>query len=152
MLVLVTEDEVREMLAHRPEHTRTYPVAADVLHRITRDNHPAMRGLDAAEVTELAAYLGVPAAELAGPFEVVDGLHCGACGRRLSFLDFVKTAVDLGRHSPDQLAEVLTGRAGAWITIRGRDGGRPVHCAGCGRPETRPMAYSEYSNRHYAYA
>ncbi len=112
-----------------------------------------MREMDEAETLKLAEYLEVPAQDLRGPLKVVD-VRCPSCTRRLSFLDFAKTAVELGAHGKEDLRHVLTGKSGEWITIRGRDGGRPVNCAQCGHDVPRPMAgcYSEYSSSDYAYA
>ena len=145
-----SEEDVQRLLKERPERTETIEVAPEVLQRIARDEKAELRELDESEVEELAAYLEVKSAELAGPFRVVDA-SCESCGRRLSFLDFVRTGVDEGPHGREQLRDVLTGRAGAWLTIRGRDGGRPVTCISCGNP-ARVSEYSEYSSSSYAYA
>ncbi|MFK0050506.1 hypothetical protein ACIQU4_41690 [Streptomyces sp. NPDC090741] len=113
-----------------------------------------MRVLDEAETQELAAYLDTPAASLKGPLRVFEAT-CSSCGRRITFLDFVKTAVELGQHSKGGLRDVLTGKGGEWITVRGRDGGRPVSCAGCGHDVPRLQkngSNSGYSSSSYAYA
>ncbi|WAZ19013.1 hypothetical protein STRCI_000030 [Streptomyces cinnabarinus] len=149
-------EEVLELLADRPEATRTYPVASDLLRRLPLDTSPHLRAMDEGETQELADHLEVPAAAIEGPLRVVD-VKCSYCDRVITFLDFVKTAIDDGQHDLAQLREVLTGRNGAWITIRGRDGGRPVRCAGCDRTVdvTRRKGggeYSEYSSGSYAYA
>ncbi len=77
---------------------------------------------------------------------------CPRCGRRTTFLDFVKTAVTDGAHELSRLSDILTGRAGNWLTIRGRDGGRAVRCADCDQALLMPGTYSEYSSSSYAYA
>jgi hypothetical protein len=63
----------------------------------------------------------------------------------------VKTGIDEGPHDKGQLKAVLTGRAGAWWTVRGQDDGRPLRCATCAR-SVRFSEYSEYSSSSYAYA
>jgi 1-acyl-sn-glycerol-3-phosphate acyltransferase len=146
----VSEDEVRGLLENRPEKTQTHPVERDLLSRLPLDAKVELRALNDDEARELAEYLEVDAAELDGPFRVVDA-NCDNCGRQISFLDFVQTAVDEGAHEKDQLRDVLTGRAGAWLTIRGTDGGRPVTCIVCGAL-ARVSEYSEYSGGSYAYA
>ncbi|MFD5890558.1 hypothetical protein ACFWHQ_31930 [Streptomyces sp. NPDC060334] len=152
---MLTYEEALRLLADRPETTRTYQVPADLLERLSLDPAPDMRAMDEEETQELADYLEVSAAAIKGPLKVVD-TQCAYCGRVVTFLDFVKTAVDGGQHDPVQLREVLTGHNGAWITIRGRDGGRPAHCARCGRTvamrKKNGGGYSEYSSSSYAYA
>lgn len=144
-----SEAEIRKLLGDRPEATRTYRVLPEVLGRIPLDEM-RLRTMTDSEVHELADYLRVDADELRVPFRVVHA-SCGECSRRLTFLDFVHTAVEQGMHGVDQLRDILTGRAGAFITVRGRDGGRPVACFSCGA-EARMTTYSEYSNSQYAYA
>lgn len=140
------------MLEDRPAETRTYAVPRELLDQIQLDTAPDLRELTDDEVNELAAYLETSPDELDGPFRVADA-SCGECGRRISFVDFVKTGVDEGQHDRQELAEVLSGRAGAWVTIRGQDGGRPVKCAECGElVRALRLDYSEYSGGGYAYA
>ena len=144
------EPEIRQMLQERPERTTTVAVADGVIAGLTLDRSPEMRELTREEIEELARYLGSSANELRGPFHVVDR-SCEQCGRRLGFVDFARTGVDSGSHSKEQLREILSGRAGAWVTVRGRDGGRPVSCASC-HTLMPPGGYSEYSSSSYAYA
>jgi 1-acyl-sn-glycerol-3-phosphate acyltransferase len=146
----VPEEEVRRLLENRPEKTQTHPVDRDLVSRVPLDAKVELRALNDDEVRELAEYLDVDASELDGPFRVVDA-NCENCGRQISFLDFVSTAVNEGAHEKDQLRDVLTGQAGAWLTIRGADGGRPVTCIVCGQL-ARVSEYSEYSGGSYAYA
>jgi 1-acyl-sn-glycerol-3-phosphate acyltransferase len=146
----VSEDEVRGLLENRPEKTQTHPVERDLLSRLPLDAKVELRALNDDEVRELADYLEVDTAELDGPFRVVDA-KCESCGRQIGFVDFVSTAVDEGAHDKGQLRDVLTGQAGAWLTIRGSDGGRPVTCIVCGAV-ARVSDYSEYSGGSYAYA
>jgi 1-acyl-sn-glycerol-3-phosphate acyltransferase len=146
----MSEDEVRGLFENRPEKTQTHPVERDLLSRLPVDAKVELRALSGDEVRELADYLEVDAAELDGPFRVVDA-KCDNCGRQIGFVDFVSTAVDEGAHEKDQLRDVLTGQAGAWLTIRGLDGGRPVTCVACGAV-ARVSEYSEYSGGSYAYA
>ena len=110
-----------------------------------------LRRMDETELRELAEYLDVDVERLHGPFRVVDA-ECLRCGRRITFLDFVKTAVEQGVHDQSQLRAILTGEAGNWITVRGQDGGRPVACANCEQLLRMPGDYSEYSSSSYAYA
>lgn len=150
MAMLSSPDEVLRLLQDRPEHTRTYEVAPEIAGRVPLDS-VGLRRMDSAEVQELADYLELDQKALRGPFRVVDA-DCPRCGRHITFLDFVKTAIEEGVHDRAQLGDVLAGRAGNWITIRGRDGGRPVRCAGCDQTLRMPNAYSEYSSSSYAYA
>ncbi|MFD9354651.1 hypothetical protein [Streptomyces sp. NPDC060031] len=150
----LTLDEVLDHLKNRPATTSTYRVAEGVIDALPLTEAPHMRVMNDAETQELADYLGTPASSLQGTLKVFDA-QCSSCERRVTFLDFAKSAVDLGRHSKDGLRDVLTGRNGAWLTIRGRDGGRPVHCAQCGSDVPRVKmngSYSEYSSSSYAYA
>ncbi|MET9886488.1 hypothetical protein ABZZ20_25790 [Streptomyces sp. NPDC006430] len=150
----LTLDEVLEHLKNRPETTHTYRVPVGLIAALPLTEAPGMRVLDEAETQELAHYLGTPASSLKGPLKVLDS-RCSECSRRITFLDFAKTAVDLGFHPKDGLRDVLTGKGGEWITIRGRDGGRPVNCAQCGNDVPRLRmngSYSEYSSSSYAYA
>jgi hypothetical protein len=150
MPTLSSPDEVLRLLKDRPEQTRTYQVAPELAGRIPLDS-VGLRRMDHAEQQELAAYLGVDGHSLRGPFRVVNA-ECPRCGRYITFLDFVKTAVEDGVHDRDQLSAILTGEAGNWITIRGRDGGRSVRCAACEQALAMPGDYSEYSSSSYAYA
>lgn len=148
---MLNQDDVRTLLADRPAQTRTHRVPSDVLKKIQLDSSDHLRIMDHDEVVELAGYLGEPVEGLQGPFMVVD-VHCQDCDRHLTFLDFAKTAVDQGAHDHAQLREVLAGRRGAWLTIRGRDGGRPVTCSSCSATLRMRPGYSEYSSSSYAYA
>jgi hypothetical protein len=145
-----SEDDIRRLLEDRPEKTQTHPVDPEIMSRIPLDTGAELRTMNDDEVRELADYLDVGVKELDGPFNVVEA-NCPHCNRLITFVDFVHTAVKGGAHEQDQLREILTGRAGAWITIRGQDGGRPVVCIGCGQVARMP-AYSEYSSSSYAYA
>lgn len=146
-----TEQELLQMLQKRPDVTTTYRVPKELLGRMPRDEAVPLRMMTDAEVHELSEYLEVTVEQLKGPFRVVEAT-CSNCRRRLTFLDFAKTAVDKAQHDRAQLRDVLTGKAGWWITIRGRDGGRPVVCAGCGIvARMRSNGYSEYSSSNYAY-
>lgn len=150
----LTLDEVLEFIETRPEKTRTYQVPDGVIAALPLTEAPYMRTMDEAETQELAEYLETPAASLKGPLKVFEA-KCSSCGRRITFLDFAKTAVELGQHPKEGLRDVLTGNGGEWITIRGRDGGRPVNCAQCGHDVPRLKingSYSEYSSNSYAYA
>ncbi|MFF1542717.1 hypothetical protein [Streptomyces sp. NPDC058291] len=153
---MLTYEEALQLLAHRPEATRTYPVAPDVLARLPLDTSPRLRTMDEGETQELAEHLEVSEEAIGGPLKVIDA-QCSHCERVITFLDFAKTAVDDGQHDLARLREVLTGRDGAWITVRGRDGGRPVRCARCDRVVVMTKGegggeYSEYSSASYAYA
>jgi hypothetical protein len=135
--VIQSVAELEAMLADRPEHTRTYQIsevgADDVIRYITtHDSGVPMRVMSPAEVEDLARYLGTPAGQFHGPYSFSD-TTCAGCGRRVTLLDMAKTGVDQGLHSKEQLAAVLTGKAGKWVTVRGKDGGRRVDCAACGR-------------------
>ena len=146
----LSEEDVRSLLQDRPEQTQTYPVSRELIGRIPPDSKVELRAVGDEETKQLAEYLEVDVEELDGPFRVVDAT-CENCGRQITFLDFVQTAVDGGAHDRAQLTEVLTGRGGAWITIRGLDGGRAVVCVGCGGTARMPD-YSEYSSSSYMYA
>src|SRR4051794_5318009 len=125
MRQLSQPSELHELLADRPGQTHTYRVTEDVFASLSDDTAGDLRTMDDAEVAELARYLGVEPGELSGDFRVVE-VSCQSCSRTLTVLDFAKTAVDDDQHDRDALAEVLSGRAGQWVTVRGQDGGRPV--------------------------
>lgn len=148
---LTSKEAIQRLLEDRPEKTRTYQTTPEALHSVQLDTKERLRSMDKYEIEQLAVYLAVPLDQLAGDFRVVD-LNCPHCGRLISFLDFVHAAVGARQHAREELAEILTGRRGAWITIRGRDGGRPVICAECGQIARITDGYSEYSNNNYAYA
>jgi uncharacterized C2H2 Zn-finger protein len=150
MRTLTSEDEIKRLLQNRPEYTQTYQVSEDVAARIPLDAI-GLRRMDESELRELADYLEVEVDYLRGPFRVIEG-ECPRCGRHITFLDFVKTAVDEGVHDRSELRTVLTGEAGNWITVRGRDGGRPVRCSRCQQTLRMLGEYSEYSSSNYAYA
>lgn len=145
-----TLEEVQHLLAHPPEYTRTYRVTAEVLEQIPLAPTADLRPLTVAETAELAEYLGADSEALKGPFKVAD-VHCPRCDRHIGFLDFVKTAVQREHHSVEKLREVLLGRNGAWLTIAGRDGGRPLDCANCGGEVARSDPHG-YSGATYGYA
>lgn len=146
----MSEEDIRRLLDDRPEKTQTYPVPRELMDRIPLDTKAELRAISDDETRELADYLEADVSELDGPFKVVEA-SCPNCNRQISFLDFVQTAVDEKAHELGRLREILTGRGGAWITIRGRDGGRAVICVGCGQVARTPD-YSEYSSSSYAYA
>lgn len=149
-MMTLTLAEARRLLEKRPRKTQTYRVQASVLRQIPSDDKIRLRSMRAAEEKELAAYLEVQVKALKGPFKVVEAF-CPHCDRHITFLDFVKTGIEEGPHDKAQLKAVLTGRAGAWLTIRGQDEGRPLRCATCARI-VRISEYSEYSSSSYAYA
>lgn len=150
MYTLSSEEEISRFLQDRPERTQTYRVPTELANRIPLDAI-GLRRMDYAEVGELAQYLDADIDDLRGPFRVVDA-ECPRCGRQITFLDFVKTAVEECVHDRSQLRAILTGETGNWITIRGRDGGRLVRCAQCRQTLRMPGDYSEYSSSSYAYA
>ena len=150
MHTLSSEEEITRLLKDRPEQTQTYEVTGELAGQVPLDA-VGLRLMDESELRELAEYLGVEVEYLRGPFRVIDA-ECPRCGRRVTFLDFVKTAVDEGVHDRTELGAILTGEARNWITIRGRDGGRPVSCARCQQALRMFNGYSEYSSSNYAYA
>jgi hypothetical protein len=155
-MVKLSYDDVVQMLRERPEQTRTYEVESGVIQRLPLDTPECLRSMNEDEVQELADYLQTSSSALRGPFQVVDHT-CSRCARPTTFLDFVKTAIDAQQHSRDELRSVLTDAKAEWLTVRGRDGGRPVLCAKCGDPLLGALRcgggeYSEYSSASYAYA
>jgi hypothetical protein len=147
MAVLQSLEELEALLDDRPEVTRTYQVdpsiAAEMLEAIrSLDSGVKVRQMTAPEVAELAQYLSISVEEFSGPLTVSD-IGCSGCGRRFTILDIAKTAVDDGLHAKALLAAVLTGKAGTWVTVRGKDGGRYANCSACGlRSEVPIDAYS----------
>ena len=143
MAVLQSLEELEVLLDDRPSETHTFKVApnaaAEILETVrSLDYGLSIREMDAAEVKELAQYLEVAAEDFQGPLTVSD-LGCSGCGRRLSILDLAKTGVDEGLHSKEMLAAVLTGNAGQWVTVRGKDGGRHANCSACGLRSGAPF-------------
>jgi hypothetical protein len=134
--MLGTVAELEALMENRPDQTRTYqldPSADDLITFIKslEPNGPT-RFMDSSEMAELARYLGLPVDEFHGTFTVAD-ITCPGCGRRATILDLAKTGVDRGWHTVPELAAVLSGKAGKWVTVRGKDGGRRFDCAECGR-------------------
>jgi hypothetical protein len=129
---LISENELLELLGAHPLHTHTYELEIETLERLPPQPELSLRQMTTAEIAELATYLAVPPDSLNGPLEVTE-MACAECGRHTTFLDFAKSAVDLGAHSRGSLADVLTSRNRAWITIVGSDGGRDISCANCGK-------------------
>lgn len=151
MEMLTSRGEILALLAERPERTRTFQVSAGLLKTLPVDSDANLRRMSEDEVQELGEYLGVATTALRDPFLIGRAPACGTCGRVLTFLDFVKTSVDLGSHSRRAFAQVLTGEGGEWITIQGRDGGRRVNCAGCGNQRPTEEQYW-YGIETYRYA
>ncbi len=151
MRTIESRDELLRLFEQRPHRTYTYRVPDGYLEDLPVDDERELRSLTDSEVQDVADFLEVDPADLAGPFEVVDA-SCPYCERRLGFLDFVQTAVSTQAHGRELLRDVLTGRGGTWLTIRGMDGGRPVICAECGQVGRLSTGYSEYRSRTYAYA
>lgn len=118
--------------------------------KVFRDARGHTRSMNNDETVELAGYLNVDPESLERPFLVKDK-HCPKCSRHITFLDFVKTAVDHGGHEIDALRQVLTGQNGSWLTICGKDGGRPQACASRGNVLSNSgTSYPSYSDGHYA--
>jgi hypothetical protein len=148
---LDSAEDAGRLLEQRPEKTTTYQVSKEILDQLPHEESAGkLRATTEEEDRELAAYLGVEVSELDRPFSVVDA-KCQNCERQISFLDFAQTAVDTGAHDKEMLATILTGRGGAWLTIRGLDGGRDVICINCGKVALEP-GLPEYGNGEYRYA
>jgi hypothetical protein len=148
MTMLHSLAEFESLVENRPEHSRTYqidPAIATEVRKaipVRRAASGPVREMNPAEMRELASYLEIPVSEFRGPYSVSD-ITCRSCGRHLTMLDFAKTSVDAGLHSKALVAQVLTGRAGIWVTIRGLDGGRYANCAACGQQShTRFIHYA----------
>ena len=145
MALLNSLAEFESLLENRPEHTRTYQIAPTIapeMHKVIQAREIVSdlrwRVMNPTEMQELASYLEISVAELHGPFSVSD-IHCHGCGRHLTILDIAKTSVDTGLHSKAVLAQVMTGHAGQWVTVRGQDGGRYADCAACGQKSQAPF-------------
>ena len=142
--------EITRLLKDRPELTQTYEVTGELAGQVPLDA-VGLRLMDESELRELAEYLGVEVEYLRGPFRVIDA-ECPRCGRRVTFLDFVKTAVDKGVHDRTELGAILTGEARNWITIRGRDGGVRSVAHAASRPFECSMGIRSTRQSNYAYA
>lgn len=145
MTMLRSLTEFESLVDNRPEQSRTYqvdPAIAPEIRKAIRvmkaNGTPRVRRMSPAEMRELAGYLDISVADFHGPITVSD-ITCQGCGRHLSVLDIAKTSVDTGLHTKALLAKVLTGQAGHWVTIRGRDGGRYADCAACGLQSPTPF-------------
>jgi hypothetical protein len=138
-----------------PEQTQTWLVDESATDVPSLDPGPAMREMTSDEVDEMAEYLELEAGELDGPFYVAKDVRCPNCDRATTFLDFIKTAVDSGLHDKALVREVLTGRAGRWITVVGKDGGREAVCVSCERAIPRRQRLTrgdcDYEGRWYRY-
>jgi hypothetical protein len=146
MTMLHSLAEFESLVENRPEHSRTYQIdpaiAAEIWKAIPDWRAPSgpVREMNPAEMCELASYLEIPVTEFREPYSVSD-ISCRGCGRHLTMLDFAKTGVDAGLHPKALIAQVLTGRAGMWVTIRGLDGGRYANCATCGKQSPTPFIH-----------
>jgi len=141
MTVLQSVADLQAILDDRPDQTHTYqldPAAADDLVTFIKSLDPGgpVRLMTSSEVEELHRYLGID--ESHATYSVAD-ITCDGCGRRATILDFAKTGVDRGWHTTQQLAAVLTGKTGKWVTVRGKDGGRRFDCADCGRESSTAL-------------
>jgi hypothetical protein len=113
---------------------------------------PGMREMNRDEVLEMAKYLEIEPSELRGPFLVDKNLICPNCGRHSTFLDFIKTAVDAQLHDKELVRAVLSGRAGRFITIRGKVADRTLVCVKCQRARRLQNAGDcNYEGRWYRY-
>jgi hypothetical protein len=79
--------------------TQTWSISEEVSKVLQRENWSTSRAITTQELKELANYLDVLPTELKGPFLTDKRLTCTECGRRLTILDFVKTAVESHGHA-----------------------------------------------------
>ena len=108
----------------------------------------SLRAITEEETTELAEYLGVSKENFQGPFYLESYLKCSFCERQISFIDIVKAATE--KHSKDLMAQVLCGKKGYWVTVKGKDDSLGVKCIRCGSNVTNELYH--YVNSQYAYA
>ncbi|WP_024120980.1 hypothetical protein [Bacillus halotolerans] len=150
---ITSKEQFEKLIQDRPEYTETWHVnkliAEEILLGTKTEN---MREMTPFEISELAQYLDVEEENLQGPFFVDKTLFCPKCKRSMTFYDFVKTAIETetGRHSKGLIAEILSGRNGHWVTIRGKKHEREVICTNC----NKGIKYKNhtYTSRNYAYA
>ena len=85
------------------------------------------------DVRELERVLGIPAGTIGVPLWV-SGDHetCPKCGRKLSWLDIVKSGLRR-RHSPARIAEVILSDR-KYVNTEAPHAVPDVHCANCGSP------------------
>jgi uncharacterized protein Usg len=152
---ITSKAQLDSLRKSRPEKTETWLVDESATDVPFPEPTPAMREMTPDEVDEMAAYLELDANELDGPFHIAKDVRCPHCDRATTFLDFIKTAVDSGLHDKALVREVLTGRAGRWITVVGQDGGREPVCVSCERAVPRRMRLTlggcDYEGRWYRY-
>ena len=154
------------LITNRPTHTTTYQIDDAIATEALAKANAGLRQMTDAEgnsthttppailisvesVVELAKYLDEATEQLQGPFYVDPALQC-ACGRQMTFTDFVSTVIESGLHDKKMIADILCGRAGTWITIGGKASVRSVRCCAC--DESRTYMNHNYSGGTYAYA
>jgi hypothetical protein len=107
MATISSGEEIARLLQDRPQNTHTYQMTQELASRIPLDS-VGLRRMHDSEMQELADYLSVEVESLRGPFRVVDA-DSPRCGRRITFLDFAKTAITEGAHDRAELSAVLAG-------------------------------------------
>lgn len=149
---ITSKDQLTALLNERSDNTETWLVRESVVESLLELGTNNMREMTETEITDLAEYLDTNVQHLNRPFMVDNDLHCPKCARKLTFLDFVKTAIEgeSGFHTKEMIAEILSGRKGNWLTIGGKNFERTVYCSNCG--EGIIYRTHNYSNRNYAYA
>ncbi len=150
MREITSKEQLKSLLQNRTESTITWLVNESVAEHL-QTKTDGMRKMTQCEVRELANYLNEDENELQEPFYVDKRLICPECNRSLTFLDFIKTAIETDSlHSKELIADILCGRNGHWITIGGKNMKRTVHCANCNYGITYKT--HNYNNSRYAYA
>lgn len=144
-------EQLHELLQNRPEQTETWLISKEIAKDV-KIGSDKMRKMTVSEEKELASYLDASSKELHGPFYVGKDLICPECDRNLTFLDFVKTAIEIDGiiHNKKMITDILCGRSGSWITISGKNAERTVICSSCEHPIT--YLTHNYEAHEYKYA
>ena len=144
--MVCTRDELQLLLNNRPIKSKMVEVEKSAMEIVKTTK--ALRAITEEETIELAEYLGVSKEDFQGPFYLESCLKCNFCTRQISFIDIVKAATE--KHSKDLMAQVLCGKKGYWVTVKGKDDSLGVKCIKCGTDVANNLYH--YVNSQYAYA
>ena len=100
------------------------------------------------DVRRLEELLGMDSGAIGAPLWVSgDTRHCENCGRAISWLDIVSSALS-GVHSADMVARVILGEQ-KWVNVEAPEAIENVRCHGCGTPKRDIRAFKCHN---WAYA
>ncbi|MFR9773792.1 hypothetical protein [Nocardia sp. SC052] len=138
--------------SHDHGNRKTFEVGPDVF-RMVYDSPASLPGRDKwvtpeGDVRRLEELLGMDADTIGAPLWVsADSRHCGNCGRTVSWLDIVSSALT-DVHSRAQVASVILGDR-KWVNIETPEAIEGVRCIDCG---TTKLDIRAFKCHNWAYA